>query len=699
MSSKFASEGRVTSVNCDSSNQAINKIVFAPKTHDIDRYNAVGIVSGTAEAGAINKTNATDLTGDVNATSDTVALDTTGTFGGGLISGPKAGKALGGGNAGGVTSGGVTTSPSAGTPPVYTGSGSMSCRWRLAKAGIYGDVDLGTRVTPCGTGNVSTSNQTGLRTYSCPSPTAAVDPIGTDTWSGGSCALTCSSRLGTGSFVTTSIGQRATSCPAGQQSTSNQTGTRTWTCGGNGGNAVNPSSIDTWTGGSCGVTCVPAARQTQSLGCPPNQVGAQSQYRDSYCPAPTGSATWGAWTTYSNTCAWNTSCQGYGSNYAWNGSSCQITCASVKPADAYLGIRATSCPAGQKSSADQVGYRRYSCPSTFGGVASVDQWTGGGCVPDVSVDLSGLPSNMQDHIRSTASRGAHASLSLNSDGTWDSWGNGGDGGSKTGRWLTGGVASQFQARIDGSTDIWYVDGFGREKQTVNVQDPVSSPWKSLSGGIIAELHNTACQATSESVTWMDDSAYLKLYIRLASTGAIVGTHTFTLESCGACFASGTQVQMSDGTWKVIDDIKEGDILASFTAKGIDFSKEGPGTWSSKNASDISLAPGRVTKVHPFFRYGGLELNGIKSTKEHVYLAHQDGEYKFLQANDFTFNTFLVGEVRKDIPLKSIVKFDEKTKFVTVAVSTGTFIVRKDENSPAILVHNRSAGGEGSLSIR
>ncbi len=352
------------------------------------------------------------------------------------------------GDKGTVTSGITSTAPSAGSPPIYTGASTMSCRYRLNDT-IYNTVSIGSRSTPCGAGQVSVVDQTGQRSYSCPSPTAATNPIGTDTWSGGSCALTCASRLGTGSFVTTSLGtratscpagqvstsnqtgtktwtcgasgaaavnptsidtwtggscaptcntrlgtgtfvttslgQRATSCPAGQQSTSNQTGTRTWSCGANGANAVDPTNSDAWTGGSCGVTCVVAPRQTQDIGCPANQIGSQLQYRDSYCPAPTGSAAWTGWTTYSNTCAWNTSCQGYGSNYAWNGSSCQITCASVKPADTYLGTRPTSCPAGQTSSANQVGYKRYSCPTTFGGVSSFDDWTGGGCVSNEPV--------------------------------------------------------------------------------------------------------------------------------------------------------------------------------------------------------------------------------------------------------------------------------------------------------------------------
>ena len=99
----------------------------------------------------------------------------------------------------------------------------------------------------------------------------------------------------------------------------------------------------------------------------------------------------------------------------------------------------------------------------------------------------------------------------------------------------------------------------------------------------------------------------------------------------------------------------------------------------------------MKNVHPFEREGGVALNGIKSTAGHVYLGHERGAYRFLSADRFDMSDELVGEDKKDVGMESIDRFKGRTQFVAVAVDLGTFIVRKDAASPAILVHNRSGG--------
>ncbi len=377
---------------------SVNRIILATE-------NNLALASGTADAGATNMVNDPSLAGTALVGPASLSVGSpSGTFSD--IGNPDGGTSgsLNNGSNGTVVSGGTVTTPSQGTPPVYTGNATMSCNWRLTNSAVFATQSLGTRPTPCGADQMSVANQTGTRTFSCPNPTAAANPVGTDTWSGGSCAwlchpaasqtqnvgcpsgytgtiaeqrdsscpaptgnpvygawyqtsstcaLTCNSRLGTGSYVPTALPSKPANCPAGQQSTSNQTGTRTWTCGGSGGLAVNPSPIDTYVGGSCGVTCVPAAQQIQNIGCPPNQVGGQWQYRDSYCPSPTGSPAWGAWTTYSNTCALNTSCVGYPAGYAWNGASCQITCISNATYDAWSKVKGWTWNSGRQASFTQ----------------------------------------------------------------------------------------------------------------------------------------------------------------------------------------------------------------------------------------------------------------------------------------------------------------------------------------------------------
>lgn len=377
--------GDVTSSKCNAGTDQ-NSIMFSYDKSKLEHHQNANISSGIADAGSGNKTNNPDLAGNTNAVSTLVGLGNTSGSMSGSMSGTNFNKDLLGG-IGGTVNGGTISMPAAELPPVYEGDGSMSCRWRLANDTIFSEKDLGTRNTPCDPGYVSVTKQTGKRTYSCPNPTAVANPIGTDTWSGGTCAPSCNSRLGTGTYVTTSLGTRATVCSASETSTSNETGTRTWTCGANGNKAVNPTSVDKWVGGSCSATCVPSAPQTKDIGCPAGYTGQRIQVTESYCPSPTGSPTWKAPYDSTNTCALNTSCVGYGANYAWNASKgvCDILCSAKKPADTYIGTRPTVCVGGQVSSSDQTGWNRFRCPADiFGNPYSAEEWTGGGCKDNLS---------------------------------------------------------------------------------------------------------------------------------------------------------------------------------------------------------------------------------------------------------------------------------------------------------------------------
>ncbi len=205
------------------------------------------------------------------------------------------------------------------TPAVSGDNSNMSCRWRLANNTSYQSSALPSIPAVCGVNQLSVANQTGVRIWSCASPTADANPVHQDIYSGGSCA----------------------------------------------------------------TKCTPAATQNRILSCPANQIGNIYQQNVSICYAPTGSPSYAGWAQTGSTCAWNTSCVGYDSTYAWNGSACAKTCSA--PANASLGAVNPSCPAGQVPSTPQYGTRNYYCTSTFGNVASYDTWTTGSCVSSAPV--------------------------------------------------------------------------------------------------------------------------------------------------------------------------------------------------------------------------------------------------------------------------------------------------------------------------
>jgi len=153
--------------------------------------------------------------------------------------------------------------------------------------------------TPCPAGQ--TGIVTEQRTASCPAPTGPFT-WGGWTQTGNTCAPTCATRLGTPPFAQ-QHSTRATTCGAGEISTSNQAGTNTAACASPGA-AVDPVFGGwVWTGGSCATLCVVPASQQQQVGCPAGYTGVITQQRDGACPSPLAIPTYGGWYQVANSCA------------------------------------------------------------------------------------------------------------------------------------------------------------------------------------------------------------------------------------------------------------------------------------------------------------------------------------------------------------------------------------------------------------
>lgn len=155
----------------------------------------------------------------------------------------------------------------------------------------------------------SANGITQTQTASCPAAS------GSYIWSawtttGNTCALKCVAPAPS-SQVNTATG----SCPGGQvlsngASTFAQSQSRsvTYSCPSPTGSystaygaysALSPTAAQA----GCAPICTPPARTYTSTGCPAGQLGTISYYADGGCTAPNGTAYYGGWVAYSNTCA------------------------------------------------------------------------------------------------------------------------------------------------------------------------------------------------------------------------------------------------------------------------------------------------------------------------------------------------------------------------------------------------------------
>ncbi len=340
--SMLGGKGGVVTSSCGN-NPTDNRVSFATDKETLTQNNATPVVKGTPDGGASNTLNPTSLNGNVTASGNTPATGSTAgsLTGSGAASVGSSGGLLNG-TKGTVISGGAITMPSSGAPTSSQGGAVMSCQYKLVNDSAYKTTSLGQRATPCGFDQASTSNQTGTRTFFCSIPTSA----------------------------------------------------------------SNPTYSDNWTGGSCAPLCHPAAQLTRDVGCPVNQIGNHFQHADSSCPQLTGAPVYGGWYDYAggNTCAWNTSCVGQPAGTAWNGSTCQLTCntlrASINPATGSetRAKPSSSCPvAGTAPSGNETRTFSYTCDSTFANPRQVwTGWAGGSCIvvlpkpPQMSTFIIGL---------------------------------------------------------------------------------------------------------------------------------------------------------------------------------------------------------------------------------------------------------------------------------------------------------------------
>jgi hypothetical protein len=152
-----------------------------------------------------------------------------------------------------------------------------------------------------------------------------------------------------------------------------------------------------------------------------------------------------------------------------------------------------------------------------------------------------------------------------------------------------------------------------------------------------------------------------------------------------CLVKGTSVEMADGTTKLIEKIRVGDIL-----KGMRIS-DAPDDdtiigWSTNNLS-LTETPVRVTGIVPVFSKGIYNFNNglIESSGEHAHFIKRGDTWLFKKAKEVLIGDFLVNKQGNSIEITSITSTvgDERKIVYDMNVETeDTFIAN------GLITHNR-----------
>lgn len=278
-----------------------------------------------------------------------------------------------------------------------------------------------------------------------------------------------------------------------------------------------------------------------------------------------------------------------------------------------------------------------------------------------TIDLSGIPTYL-DHA--TGSVASWVSLDFNADGTWIAKEKFTTVGS--GVWAPSGIGNNYELRID--------------DQSGNYPQGDVGVWYSLGSGFQFYVGDSD-QGTSanENVTYT---------IRRKGTTGDAQTRTLQMLADGECFAVGTKLAAAGGYLNV-EDLAVGDEVVSFShATMIDESEDNWRDWKTTD-NNFVLGSSTVTAARRFYADGGMDINGIITTKNHIHFVFDGAEFGWKNACNVLPTDKLVDVDGNLVDILNITELTDRIEFVALDVETDDTLVIVN-NDKLILGHNISA---------
>ena len=211
---------------------------------------------------------------------------------------------------------------------------------------------------------------------------------------------------------------------------------------------------------------------------------------------------------------------------------------------------------------------------------------------------------------------------------------------------------------------------------------------------VMELRNQITVFSSDEQDWV---------LKIKSPGYTTKSYTLTLEidenatGSGTCFIVGTQVMLSNGTWKNIEDITFEDSIKSIALPNAinsdDFEVYGGWEETSLEGMTEEVSEPVFISRDTFYDYYKLTLEDdseIKVTWEHPFVIYRDNVYKWSKAEDLVIGDKLVTKDDTKVTIELIEEIVQDDEFVTLDIEdVDTYLVKAGEN--AFIVHNPDKG--------
>tara|TARA_Y100000592_G_scaffold95834_1_gene163148 strand:- start:63 stop:1577 length:1515 start_codon:yes stop_codon:yes gene_type:complete len=169
----------------------------------------------------------------------------------------------------------------------------------------------------------------------------------------------------------------------------------------------------------------------------------------------------------------------------------------------------------------------------------------------------------------------------------------------------------------------------------------------------------------------------------------------------ACFLPGTQIQMSDGTTKLIENINVGDEVLSIDLPGLPDEDLGYSEWKSFTMRPMDNLPEMVQRnkntakvEHLFYDYmnGYYNINDgfLKVTKEHDLFVYHSGEWIWETPNNLLIGMKMFGYDGNVINIDSITWVDGEVEVINFDVEPLDVYF-----AGGVLVHNKGTSSDPS----
>ena len=159
--------------------------------------------------------------------------------------------------------------------------------------------------------------------------------------------------------------------------------------------------------------------------------------------------------------------------------------------------------------------------------------------------------------------------------------------------------------------------------------------------------------------------------------------------CGtACLVEGTEITLSDGTTKLIQDIQVNDALKSIDVQGMpEYSYQWP-YWSSVTLSYFDTTV-RVISITPSVAGSVTNINNgrLIATNTHNHVVKQDGVWYIRTTSELSVGNILLDIDNSHFEITSLVTINEPTTVYDMDVDNSNLYFANN-----VLTHNKGGGG-------